>query len=267
MIELYKKPSDSNQGLFSDGKEDFNFSLIKVKNGKVNARGLWEFLEINRDFSNWIKDQIERLDLEENIDYNKKGETIGIKKNARFDYFLEIDIAKEVAMISQTSRGKQARKYFIECEKKLREVSKPKQLSTFEILEITQNEIKRLKKENEDLGKDLNYKNQIVIERAESVPAQTMRITINRVVRDFAKKEGLMFTNVWKKLYKEFKYLYHVDLETRAKKGKSKIQIAEDLGVLEDLYNLSLKMFEADKSLAQEIKDFAYIPKINIEND
>jgi anti-repressor protein len=159
MNTLYKKHSDSNQGLFSildkaskqaknvvesaerivkkaeTQNKAFDFSLIEVKDGKVNARGLWEFLEVNRDFSNWIKDQIERLDLEENIDYNKKGETIGIKKNARFEYFLEIDIAKEVAMISQTSRGKQARKYFIECEKKLRG-NQPKQLTRLEILEL-----------------------------------------------------------------------------------------------------------------------------------
>jgi phage anti-repressor protein len=262
MIELYKKPSDSNQGLFSDGKEAFDFSLIQVKEGKVNGRGLWEFLEISQEFANWIKYQIKSLDLIESEDFDKIVKTIGIKKNGQIDYLLTVDTAKDLAMVTRNQQGQKARNYFKECEKKLREISKPKQLSTFEILEITQNEIKRLKKENEDLGKDLNRKNQIVIERAESVPAQTMRITINRVVRDFGIKEGLLFTSVWKKLYKEFKYLYHIDLETRAKNGKSKIQIAEDLGVLEDLYNLSLKIFEADKSLAQEMKDFAYIPKI-----
>jgi phage regulator Rha-like protein len=114
----------------------------------------------------------------------------------------------------------------------------PKELTRLEILELAIES----EKENQRLK-------QIVIERAESVPAETMRITINRVVREYAKSKGLIFSNVWNKLYQEFKYLYHIDLKTRAKKGQSKIQIAEDLGRLEDLYNLSLKMFEVDKNL------------------
>ena len=52
---------------------------INDNNGKkaVNARDLHAFLESKRDFSNWIKDRIERYDLVENVDYvvfNKFGE-------------------------------------------------------------------------------------------------------------------------------------------------------------------------------------------------
>ena len=35
----------------------------------VNARDLWQALEIKKDYSSWIKKQIESFDLEENIDY------------------------------------------------------------------------------------------------------------------------------------------------------------------------------------------------------
>lgn len=230
--------TDTDKGLFN--QKQLDFSLIEVKDQKVNARGLWQFLEIGRDFSNWIKDQIKRLDLEENIDYNIKGEPL---KNNLKEYFLEIDIAKEVAMISQTENGKKARKYFIECEKKLKE--KP-HLTTLDILELATKEIKKLKVQ-------LDYKNQIVIGRADLVPAEKMRLTINRVVRNYAKKEGIWHQVVWSRLYEEFKYRYSIDLKARAKKGQSKIQIAEDLGRLEDLYNLSLKMFEV-KDLVVGIK-------------
>ena len=49
------------------------FELIKVeeRDGKqaVNARGLHRFLGIGKDFSSWIKKQIERCDLVENQDF------------------------------------------------------------------------------------------------------------------------------------------------------------------------------------------------------
>ena len=240
--------TDPSKGIFDVAdtlqiENHLDFSLIEVKDQKVNARGLWQFLEIKKDFSDWVKNQIERLDLIENQDYHLQGEP---HKNNLKEYFLNLDIAKEVAMISLTENGKKARKYFIEVEKRL---TQPKELTRLEILELAL----ETEKKNIELQKDLDYKNQIVIERAESVPAETMRLTINRVVRNYAKQEGVFHQLVWGKLYEEFKYRFHIDLKVRAKKGKSKIQIAEDLGKLEDLYNLALKMFEV-KDLVVGIK-------------
>ena len=33
------------------------------------------------------------------------------------DYFLTIDTAKEISMLQRTEKGKEARKYFIECKR------------------------------------------------------------------------------------------------------------------------------------------------------
>jgi phage anti-repressor protein len=231
------KLTDTDKGIFKteiDPTQFLDFSLIEIKNNKVNARGLWEFLEIGQEFANWIKYQIQSLDLVENEDFDKIVKPL---ENNKKEYLLTIDTAKDLAMVTRNEQGQKARNYFKECEKKLRE-NKPKELSKLEILELAIES----EKENQRLK-------QIVIERAESVPAQTMRITINRVVREYAKSKSLVFSTIWNELYNEFKYLYHIDLKTRAKKGQSKIQIAEDLGKLEDLYNLSLKMFEVDKNL------------------
>lgn len=100
--------------------------LIPIKNNDgrtvVNARDLHEFLESRKDFSSWIKDRIERYDLAENEDYvvftefgeNSKG---GRPKK---EYALTLDAAKELSMVEGNEKGKQARKYFIACEKKLK---------------------------------------------------------------------------------------------------------------------------------------------------
>lgn len=38
------------------------------------------------------------------------------------DYVITIDMAKELSMIQRTEKGKQARQYFVNCEKKLKEI-------------------------------------------------------------------------------------------------------------------------------------------------
>lgn len=129
-------------------QNSLDFSLIEVKDGKVNARGLHEFLEVGKDFSNWIKDLIEKYDFVEGEDFSMElAKTNGRPKN---EYLLTVDISKEVSMVTNTVNGKKARRYFIQAEKKLREIVKPKELSKLEVLEIAlESEKKRIIAEQE----------------------------------------------------------------------------------------------------------------------
>ena len=49
------------------------------------------------------------------------------------DHAISIDMAKEISMIQRTEKGKIGRQYFINCEKKLKEVKK---LSPMELMEL-----------------------------------------------------------------------------------------------------------------------------------
>lgn len=83
----------------------------------VNARDLHTFLGVGKDFSNWIKKQIERARLMENRDfstYAQKG--VGGKVDS-IEYHLTLEAGKHIAMLSGTEKGFEVREYFIECER------------------------------------------------------------------------------------------------------------------------------------------------------
>jgi|GEM_PF-2572552 len=91
----------------------------------VSARKLHEFLDVKRDFSSWIKARIEQYDFEQNTDYlltlPKTGERRNKGLQGKKEYFITVDMAKELAMVERNDKGKQARRYFINCEKQLKE--------------------------------------------------------------------------------------------------------------------------------------------------
>lgn len=99
----------------------------------VSARELYQFLEVSERFSSWFERQLQ-YGFSENIDYVGCKEFNTLANQELQDYALTLDTAKEISMIQRSEKGKLARKYFIECEKQLIELSKPKELSRKEIL-------------------------------------------------------------------------------------------------------------------------------------
>lgn len=106
-----------------------NNEIIKIteKDGKraVSARELHNFLGVGRDFSTWIKNRIDKYGFVEGIDYQsfpQMGER-EIGGTVRIEYALSIDMAKELSMVENNERGRQARLYFIECEKQAKALS------------------------------------------------------------------------------------------------------------------------------------------------
>ena len=100
--------------------------LIKITTNEdgqklVSARELRDFLEIKTDFRKWFPRMCE-YGFEESIDYTPVKFVHPMNLQECTDYAISIDMAKELSMIQRTEKGKQARLYFIECEKKLKEV-------------------------------------------------------------------------------------------------------------------------------------------------
>lgn len=97
-------------------QKDINGNAVNT----VNARELHAFLEVGKDFSTWLKDRIEQYNFVENQDFiifPEIGEKSGRGRPSK-EYYLSIDMAKELAMVERNEKGKQARQYFIECERR-----------------------------------------------------------------------------------------------------------------------------------------------------
>lgn len=84
----------------------------------VSGRELHDFLEVDTPYTQWFDRMID-YGFTENTDFKglsqKSEKPIGGRP--RIDHVMTLDMAKEVAMIQRTDRGKQARQYFIEIDK------------------------------------------------------------------------------------------------------------------------------------------------------
>ena len=93
----------------------------------VNARELHTFLEVQTRFNDWIAARINEYEFIENQDFvSFTGNSVKPKggRPSR-EYYITLDMAKELAMIENNEQGRKVRRYFIECEKKLKEQIAP----------------------------------------------------------------------------------------------------------------------------------------------
>ncbi|CTX50521.1 antA/AntB antirepressor family protein [Escherichia coli] len=104
----------------------FNGTIANETTLLVNARDLHTFLGVGKRFASWITERIAEYGFVENQDYilvslNRETKGRGGDRRSK-DYHLTLDTAKETAMVERNEKGRQIRRYFIECEKKLRNI-------------------------------------------------------------------------------------------------------------------------------------------------
>ena len=90
----------------------------------VQARKLHAFLDVGRDCSTWINNRIVEYGFSENEDFivcSPKRGSKGRGGHNVVDHYLTLDMAKELAMVERNDKGREARRYFIDCERELKE--------------------------------------------------------------------------------------------------------------------------------------------------
>ena len=155
---------------------------INESNGKraVSARDLYNFLGCTERFQSWFERQLQ-YGFAENTDYVGCKVFNALANQELQDYAMTISMAKEVSMIQRNEKGKEARQYFIACEKKLEEMTSPSYMIT--------DPIKRAEKwiEEEKQRQQLALENKVMKPKAEYFDNLVDRNLLTNI-RDTAKQ-------------------------------------------------------------------------------
>ncbi|EKN5953191.1 AntA/AntB antirepressor [Yersinia enterocolitica] len=158
--------------------------LIPVFDGTIsnettllcNARDLHSFLGVGKRFASWITERISEYEFVENQDYmifSQNREKIG-RGRPSIDYHLTLDTAKELAMVERNEKGRQIRRYFIECEKRLHQ-RKPQQTNPVSQSEIDAYNINALAQHYQVMVDAWRYQIEPALRKIESPLAGRLR--------------------------------------------------------------------------------------------
>lgn len=240
--------------------------LIKISTTEsgsqvVSARELHKFLESKQQFADWIKDRIDKYGFIENQDFEVFQNFMKNPNGGRplKEYALTLDTAKELAMVEGNEKGRQARRYFIECEKKLREVvTKP--MTAFELIAAQAQAMVEMEKRMNAMDEKLNfiyeqYQNSqkqlaLLPLSEEPMPEQSMRSKINELVRSYATMVGADYKDVWVRVYKDLYYRYGVNVNAvkSIKNRETKLEKLERTGNLSQAHSVISEMIRVYKS-------------------
>ena len=98
--------------------ELINVTLNDNHEPVVSGRQLHEALDVKTKYADWFNRMID-YGFAENQDFLllKNEQQTGRGGHNKVDHIIKLDMAKEIAMIQRTERGKQVRQYFIQIEK------------------------------------------------------------------------------------------------------------------------------------------------------
>lgn len=85
------------------------------------GRDLHRFLEVSTRYNDWIARLIEKYGFIAGQDFYSKMSKTPNGGRPSENHVLTLDMAKEISMVQNNDKGRQARRYFIECERRAKE--------------------------------------------------------------------------------------------------------------------------------------------------
>lgn len=181
----------------------------------VNARELHAFLKVGKVFGAWIQERIESFGFEENRDFVVISESGKNPSGGRptKDYHLTLDMAKELSMVERNAKGKEARQYFIECERQAKVPQDPiimirmEQLAMQKQLSVMAHKIEDVALDRDILFNELDATRKHVMALENRTPKLTLGVVTNPItlrlhtrtgltIRQWAEKHGFEYSQV-----------------------------------------------------------------------
>lgn len=195
-------------------------SLIKIEVSEnqeqlTSGRELHEFLEVGTEYAKWFSRMCE-YGFVENTDFavivkNDENPNGG---RPQTDHAIKLDMAKEIAMIQRSEKGKQARQYFIEAEKKFKQQTLNTQALSpqLQLLINIELEQKQIKQDIADTKQDLQGIREVVALNTTNWKADSSRIisTIAGKLGDFSH-----IKEIRNEIYKQLEQRAACDLKRR----------------------------------------------------
>ena len=199
--------------------EIFKEEFEGVEVNSISARDLHDYLEVKKDFTDWIKAQLE-LDkrkqsmFEDGSDYLKNP----LKKGKQIDYILSMETAKHIAMMSKVKKGREVRQYFIKIEKQANKQSNLQLDIQMQRLDALTN-VAHATKESLD-----NHSNRLDnLERntrLENWQEKALQDAKNKKVYEIAGDDKAFANKLHRKVWQLFKKKFHLPRYNELKSGQ-----------------------------------------------
>ncbi len=159
-----------------------NITLNENHEPVVSGRQLHETLGVKTRYNDWFNRMTE-FGFTENEDYlaiTQKRVTAQGNATNQTDHIIKLDMAKEIAMIQRTDKGKEVRTYFIQVEK---DFNSPEKIMARALL-MADKKIKLLESQNENLLIELEEANKnadyldLILQTKDS-------LTITQIAQDY----------------------------------------------------------------------------------
>ncbi|MGF7485032.1 ORF6C domain-containing protein [Lactococcus lactis] len=179
----------------------------------VSGRELHDFLGVKDHYTDWFKDMC-KYGFTENIDFitlnelSEKTEGSRLVKRNIINHALKLDMAKEISMIQRNEKGKQARQYFIEVEKELKQQLLP---------QTPEQQIALLAQGNVNLNKKVEQIENSVLDLTDrfGLPSNKAKVLQKKVASKVYMFTGGKYSNAHKKLGAKVFREFYKDLNNR----------------------------------------------------
>ncbi len=179
----------------------------------VSGRELHEFLGVKDHYTDWFKDMC-KYGFTENFDFitlnelSEKTEGSRLVKRNIINHALKLDMAKEISMIQRNEKGKQARQYFIEVEKELKQQLLP---------QTPEQQIALLAQGNVNLNKKVEQIENSVLDLTDrfGLPSNKAKVLQKKVASKVYMFTGGKYSNAHKKLGAKVFREFYKDLNNR----------------------------------------------------